>query len=335
MGEMQAATVSTVRGEVDVAGLGVTLTHEHLFVKNPEFQANFPGLWDPGAGVDLAVAQLDRAYRHGVRTIVDMTVLGQGRDPGLIAVVAARTPVNIVLATGLYVLDGLPQILRYRGPGAMIDMDDPLVDLLETDIRDGIGGTGVRAALVKFACEHPEPDPVVRRVAAAVAEVHSRTGVPVVVHVEPEPPNALTLLALLTDLGVPANRIVFAHAGDITDPAYLNELAGSGAFIGCDRFGMSAFRPDADRIDTVLGLAAAGFLDQILLSHDCPSYIDHLTPQLRAALAPNWSYSHLHADVLPVLRERGFGDVHIATVLEQNPARLLAGSQSPGRTGAR
>jgi hypothetical protein len=70
-------------------------------VWNPEFHTNCPALWDRTAGVELAARQLNEAYDLGVRTIVDMTVLGQGRDLGLISQVAERTRVNIVLATGV------------------------------------------------------------------------------------------------------------------------------------------------------------------------------------------------------------------------------------------
>jgi phosphotriesterase-related protein len=315
--------VSTVRGDIGVDQLGTVLSHEHIFVKNPEFHANFPDMWDPAAGVELAARQLEEAYDAGVRTVVDMTVIGQGRDPALIAAVAARTRVNIVLATGLYVLDGLPQIVRYRGPGTMVEQPDPIVDLLEREVREGIAGTGARAELVKFACEHPEPDDTVRRVAAAVAEVYRRTGVPVVAHIEPALPNALPVLELLADLGVPPTQVVLAHAGDITDPGYLAAVAESGAYIGCDRFGLAPFVPEDTRLATVLALLEAGRGDQALLSHDCPSFIDHQPVELRAAIAPDWTLTHLHRSVLPALRRRGVTDEQIDVLMRVNPARLL------------
>jgi phosphotriesterase-related protein len=316
-------SVPTARGPVDGDELGFVLSHEHLFVWNQEFHQNFPGLWNSAAGVDLAVAQLEEAYEHGVRTVVDMTVLGQGRDPGLISQVAARTRVNLVLATGVYVLDGLPQIVRYRGPGEVLDGPDPLLDLLEADIRDGIAGTGVRAALVKFACEKPEPDATVRRLAAAVAEVQRRTGVPIVVHTDPVGRNALAVLDVLRDLGVDPRHVALAHAGDITDYGYLSEVAATGAFIGCDRFGMQALLPDAERIATITKLIDDGHIEQLLLSHDCASFIDHFAVEQRAAMAPEWSYSHIHLRILPQLRDAGIDDDRIGTLFTDNPKRLL------------
>jgi phosphotriesterase-related protein len=322
MTELNSFGVPTVRGTVDGNDLGFTLSHEHLFVWNPEFHRNYPGLWDSATGVELAVQQLADAYDLGVRTIVDMTVLGQGRDLGLISQVADRTPVNIVLATGVYALDGLPQIVRYRGPGEILDMPDPLVDMLESDIRDGIAGTGVKAALLKFVCEKPEPDDTVRRLAAAVAEVHHRTGVPIVVHTDPVAPNALAVLEELGKLSVDPRSVVLAHAGDIADAGYLAEVAGSGAYIGCDRFGMP-MAPEEQRVANVIALVEQGHIEQLLLSHDCASFIDHFPAEVRAAMGADWTYSHMHLRVLPMLRAAGIDDAAIATLFEQNPTRLL------------
>ncbi|SBW22694.1 Aryldialkylphosphatase [Candidatus Protofrankia californiensis] len=334
MPESASFLVPTAKGAVDIEDLGMVLAHEHLFVWNPEYHANFPSLWDRSAGTASAAAELEEAYEHGVRTIVDMTVLGQGRDPGLIAEVAERTRVNIVLATGVYVLDGLPQIVRYRGPGEVLDGPDPLIDMMESDIRTGIAGTGIRAALVKFASEKAEPDATVLRLAAAVAEVHRRTRVPVVVHTDPVGGNALPLLEILSTHGVDPRHVALAHAGDATDRGYLFELAQSGAFIGCDRFGMQALAPDEQRVDTIAALIARGHLDQLLLSHDCASFIDHVTPEQRAAMSPGWSYSHLSTRVLPQLRAAGLDDGALATIFEDNPKRLLRGADLSVSVGA-
>jgi phosphotriesterase-related protein len=319
------AAVPTVKGPIAADDLGQVLAHEHLFVWNPEFHHNHPGLWDRDAGIDLAAKQLEEAYDLGVRTIVDMTVLGQGRDLDLVTRVAERTRVNIVVATGLYALDGLPQIIRYRGPGEPLDGPEPLVDLLEADIRDGIAGTGVRAALLKFVFEKPEADHTVRRVAAAVAEVHRRTGVPVAVHTDPAGQNALRVAELLRDLGVDLRRTVLAHAGDAADRGYLAEVAATGAFLGCDRFGMQALFPDEERVATVAALAEAGYLGQLLLSHDCASFLDHVTAEQRAFIYPQWSYSHLHSRVLPMLSKAGIGDEQLKVLFEDNPRDLLTG----------
>jgi predicted metal-dependent phosphotriesterase family hydrolase len=48
---------------------------------------------------------------------------------------------NIIVATGLYVYEELPQQYAYRGPGLLIDMPEPMVTDFSRDITEGIAGT--------------------------------------------------------------------------------------------------------------------------------------------------------------------------------------------------
>jgi phosphotriesterase-related protein len=329
-----AATVDTVRGPVPADSLGVTLSHEHMFVLSQEFQRNYPGLWDAAAGVRSAVAQLQRAYEAGVRTLVDMTVIGQGRDLDLVLRVAAQTSLNVVLATGVYSVDGVPLFARFRGPGTDLESEDPLVDLLVGDITEGIGETGVRAGLVKFACENAELAAHDHRMAAVVAEVHRRTGVAVVVHSNPFEGNGLQLVRLLEREGVPAGRVVIAHAGDSPDLGYLRSLADTGCMLGYDRYGMLPFAPDEQRNETLAALARAGHLEQLLVSQDYAVHIDYVTSEQRQEMWPDWSYTHLFERVLPhLVKEPGMDEAAVATLLEENPRRLLV--RTPARSAAR
>ncbi|WP_051970117.1 phosphotriesterase family protein [Kitasatospora azatica] len=333
-GTSAPATVQTVRGPIGVDELGVTLSHEHLFVLSSEFQHNYPSLWDRESGARTAAEQLELAYELGVRTVVDMTVIGQGRDIGLVQQVAARTRVNLLVATGIYAAGGLPPFLRFRGPGCAIEVPDPLVDLLEQDITEGIGGTGIRAALLKFAVEDGVPDRDATRTAAAVAEVHSRTGVPIVVHSNPFEGNGLALVELLTGLGVAAERVVVAHAGDSADASYLHRLAETGCFIGFDRFGMEDLAPDPQRVRMIADLVARGHAGQLLLSQDCASHIDYVTVEQRHALYPRWSYTELHTRVFDDLAAAGVAPEIVTSLMVDNPRRMLtpglaAGAASP------
>ncbi len=320
-------SVPTVRGQVAADDLGLTLTHEHLFVLSQEFQSNFPDLWDADEGIRSAVAQLGRAFAVGVRTIVDMTVLGQGRDIALVRAVAERTPVNIVVATGVYSVDGIPLFARFRGPGGLAESEEPLVELLTRDVTDGIGGSGVRAGVVKFACERTPPDDSARRMAAVVAEVHHRTGVPVLIHSDPfdeSGGNGIDLVGILEKEGVPANRVVMGHAGDSAGTRYLRELADTGCMLGYDRYGMELLAPDRQRNTTLAVLVRAGHAGQILLSQDHATHIDYFTVEQRQRMFPEWSYTHLIERVLPRLREEpGIDESTLHTMLVDNPRRLL------------
>src|SRR4029453_10557090 len=72
--------VETVRGPVPTAELGRTLMHEHVFVLDPESAGNWSDEWDEEAKVAEAVDKLTQLAAAGIRTIVDPTVDGLGRD---------------------------------------------------------------------------------------------------------------------------------------------------------------------------------------------------------------------------------------------------------------
>jgi phosphotriesterase-related protein len=130
----------TFRGGVDASDLGATLIHEHIFAGHPELDLNFPHPeWDEAATVDRAVDGLERLWDLGIRTVVDLTVLGLGRDVrrvAEVAEVAERTRVNLVASTGYYTTDVLPPFFQTHGPGRLVDGPDPLVEFFVRDIED-------------------------------------------------------------------------------------------------------------------------------------------------------------------------------------------------------
>ena len=72
--------VPTVNGSVRSDELGVTLMHEHIFIFSPELELNYPDGWVEDAEIAAAVRRLNAAKERGVDTIVDLTVLGLGRN---------------------------------------------------------------------------------------------------------------------------------------------------------------------------------------------------------------------------------------------------------------
>src|SRR6516165_10914707 len=110
--------VATVRGPVEVADLGPTYMHEHIFVLTADVQQNYPSEWGGEDGrIADAATKLGALAAQGVRTIVDPTVVGLGRNLPRIQRVAEQVPeLNIIVATGLYTYDSVPFFFRYRGP---------------------------------------------------------------------------------------------------------------------------------------------------------------------------------------------------------------------------
>jgi phosphotriesterase-related protein len=301
--------------------------HEHVFVLTPDVQQNYPDAWgDEEARVADAVSKLSELAASGVQTIVDPTVIGLGRYIPRIQRVAEQVPgLNIVVATGCYIYENVPFFFHYRGPGLGPGLPDPMVDLFVGDIRDGIAGTGVRAAFLKCAIDEPGLTSGVERVMRAVAAAHQETGVPITVHTHPGSQAGLVVKRVMCDEeGVDPSRIVLGHSGDSNDADHLSELAEAGFVLGMDRFGLNVATTAEARADIVVEMCRRGFAERMVLSHDTSCYIDWIDPGA-LALLPQWNYLHLQQEVLPYLREHGVSDEQIDTMLVANPRRYFGG----------
>lgn len=322
-----ARSIPTFTGAVSEEHLGMTLIHEHIFVTDPELDVNMPHPeWDEPVWIERAVQTLTSLFELGVRTVVDLTVIGLGRDVRRVAEVASRVPVQIIAATGCYAAEVLPPYFRLNGPGLVVDGRDPLVELFVGDIERGIAGTAVRAGMIKIASDAAGLTPDAARVFAAAAEAHRRTGVPITTHSHAASRGGVAQQDALERLGVPLDRVVIGHSGDSTDLAYLRGLADRGSFLGFDRFGMEHVGRDEDRVRMLLQLLDAGYADRIVLSHDAAVFSRVTPPSWRAAHAPSWTMSHLFQVVLPRLRAAGLDETTEHQLMVVNPRSVLAGA---------
>ncbi|GAA4554595.1 phosphotriesterase-related protein [Pseudonocardia xishanensis] len=317
------SSIQTARGPVGADELGNTLAHEHIItMTSMEYVANYRDDWNTDERIDQAVAALDEAKRLGVDTIFDCTVLGLGRYVPWIQRIAARTDMNIVMATGLYTYRDVPLMFHTVGPGLAIDIDEPMTPLFVNDLEKGIAGTDVRAAFLKCAIDEPGMTPGIERVMRAVARASVETGAPITVHTHPATRNGLDTQRVLREEGVDLTNVVIGHSGDSTDIDYLVELADAGSYLGMDRFGLGLGAPD--RIATITTLIERGYLEQLVISHDAMCYTDFLPPGGLEAL-PDYNYRFIPTAVLPMMREAGITDEQIDTMFRLNPQRYITG----------
>jgi phosphotriesterase-related protein len=317
------AKVLTVTGPVDSADLGATLMHEHVFVLDPDVTRNWPGGWDEEEQVRRAHAKLAELKSAGIDTIVDLTVVGVGRDVARVQRVAAGTGLRVIVATGLYTFNEVPLPFRLRGPGTRLGGDEPMVELFVRDIQEGIAGTGVRAGILKCATDQQGVTPGVERVLRAVAQAHLRTGVPITTHTHAASRQGLAQQRILAEEGVDLSRVVIGHCGDTTDLDYLEELAAAGSWLGMDRFGLDNLLPLEARVRTVAAMCERGHAGRMVLSQDANCFIDWFPQELLPAALPNWHYLHLLKDVIPALQRLGVTDEQVQTMLVGNPRRIF------------
>ena len=240
----------------------------------------------------------------------------------------ALTDLNIVVATGLYVLNDILQPFYYSGPGTVLGGPEPLIDLFVSDIEEGIAGTGIKAGVLKCVTDTAGLTPGVERVLRATARAHRLTGVPITTHTDAATRRGLDQQRIFDDEGVDLSRVIIGHCGDTTDLDYIEELIRRGSWVGMDRFGVEVFLPFEERVKVVAELCARGFHGQIMLSHDKSCFNDGLPPAPVAQALPRWGYLHILQDVVPALLARGVTQEQVDTMLIDNPRRFF-GNRNP------
>ncbi|WP_037322460.1 phosphotriesterase family protein [Amycolatopsis thermoflava] len=321
---MSAPTVPTVNGPVPVDELGTTLMHEHVFVTSPEVRENWPAPgWDEDVQIEEAVNRLAAAKAAGVDTIVDLTVFGLGRYVPRVAEVARRSEVNIVVATGAYVLHELPVYFHFRGPGAPLGGPDLLFEYFVRDITEGIGDTGIRAAMLKCVTDVDGLTVDVERTLRSVARAHLATGVPITTHTHAGTRRGLDQQRVFAEEGVDLSRVVIGHCGDTDDFDYLEQLVAAGSYLGMDRFGLETV-PFDKRVEIVVEMCRRGHANRMVLSHDTSCWSDMSDPEQRRRQHPNWHWLHISQDVVPALLARGVTREQVDQMLVVNPREIFA-----------
>ena len=277
--------------------------HEHVFVLQPEALQNFGHVWgscywDEDVRFADAVEKLRAVRAAGIETVVDATAYGLGRFVPRVQRINAEVDLNVIVATGVYAFLELPNFLGYCSV-------DAIAELFVREIREGIDDTGVKAAFIKCAVHDITPSPS-----------------PPLVHTNAVARTGLPALEALTSAGVEPGRIVIAHAGDSNNLAYLRAIADTGAWLGCDRFSIEHFNPDAQRIETLVALLAEGYGDRVHLSHDAACFIDFMVGD-PAFANERPSYLHISTKILPALRREGITDEQIDEMMIANPRRFL------------
>jgi phosphotriesterase-related protein len=307
--------VETALGPVPTTELGPTLMHEHVVTRSPGVQENWPHLWDRNAILESAERKMADLYRRGIRAIVDLTTVDLGRDIDLIVGVARRSRVHIVVATGVW---WMPQ--RYFGAHGV----DAVAELFVRDITQGIGNSGVKAAIIKCATDTAGVTPVIENILRASARAQKATGVPISTHTWAAGRTGEAQQAIFAQEGVDLSRVIIGHSGDSDDLRYLRGLMERGSTIGMDRFGLENFLPTAKRVEVLARLCAEGYAPKMVLSHDANCWTDMVTEDEKRRTRPLWHYNHISDDILPALRKTGVKEDQIEQMLVRNPQAIFA-----------
>ncbi|HJM76103.1 MAG TPA: phosphotriesterase-related protein [Dehalococcoidia bacterium] len=313
------ATIQSATGPIDSDDLGFTLMHEHVYVGWAAMLHEYPERFDFDEILAQAVERLRQASEAGVRTIVDCTPIGLGREAGLIRDAAKQSGIQIIAPTGLY----------YQVPFYFSSRPTQVItEVLVSDIVDGIGDSGVRAGVIKCATE-PEMDRMNERVLRGSARAHRETGVPIVTHTYPANRTGLDQQSVFKDEGADLGRIVIGHSDDSDDISYLEEIIDNGSYCGMDRIGIENPRTNEQRADMVAALVEKGYAERITLSHDASGWFDFSASQDRMTeVMPNWRWTYIPTDFSAMLLDRGISDADIEQMMAGNPRAIFGQTES-------
>jgi phosphotriesterase-related protein len=314
-------TVETVNGPLEVEELGLTLIHEHFRATDEAGRMQFPHLYDEQGEWDAAMADANAVKAHGVKTVVEPSAMFLSRDAAFSKRVADESGLNVVLATGVYTYDYLPQVLLNRD-------EDAIAAIFVHEIENGIQGTGIKAAFIKCAADAAGLTSTIEKLHRAAARASRQTGRPIMAHSRPAGGTGLEQMRIFEEEGVDPAKIQIAHTGDTDDLDYIDRLLDTGCWIGMDRYGLDIFLPTERRNATVLALLENGRADRMFLSQDYCSTIDWFPLEVQAYLkaneVPKWSMTFLFEEVIPELKERGMTDDQLNQMMVENPKVWLA-----------
>ena len=303
--------IMTVRGPIDPDECGVTSCHEHIIL-------------DPGGttlmdvnydlvmyDAELQIEELAHFRAAGGQTVISLTNIGIGRDPPALKRISENSRVDMVMASGWYQVGNYPPYIQEKMP-------DELAEILIRDITEGADGTGIRAGIIgEIGTGRDHIRPEEERVFRAAARAQKQIGVALYTHTTHFGELALQQIALLEEEKVDLGRVVIGHLGDRQGIDMLLPIAERGVWLGIDNIGWTAYARDERRVRNICDLAEAGYLNRILLGTDIC---------LNSSLTyyGGRGYGHLLTTFVPLLRDAGFGDSDIQTMLVDNPREMLS-----------
>lgn len=345
--------VMTVEGPVQPQQLGVTVTHEHLFIDlaapyaDPtrwaasrmsfpktdaeretwrlEFSTELRGALLPNMfggnrdalildSVQDAVGELGYFKRAGGGALVDVTT-ASGRNPAGLRQVSRATGVKVVMGTGFYRTAWHPRDMAARS------IDD-LVEFMVGEIVHGYENTGIRAGIIgEIGAEDlrftpTESDEV--RVLRAAARASRLTGAAISIHNYIGRPHLWHVaLDVLEEEGVDMSRVIVGHITGV-DADFVQSLLRRQVQVQFDTLGAPFAilgKPIDNRpnLETILKLVERGYASQLLLSQDVCTKF-----QLRKH--GGFGYDFVLTNFIPYARASGMTERDILQITQRTRA---------------
>ncbi|WP_308302384.1 phosphotriesterase-related protein [Bacillus sp. V5-8f] len=268
--------------------------------------------------------------------MVDVTPNDTGRDPEILREISERTGIHIICATGYYYEgEGVPAYFKFKQ--ALGAAEDEIYELYMSEITNGMAKTGIKPGVIKLGTSKDRITNYEEIFFRVAARVQKETGISIVTHTQ-EGTMGPGQAALLTSEGADPKRILIGHMDGNTDISYQLETLKHGVFVGFDRFGIQGFvgaPMDSQRIAVLLGLIAAGYSEQLMMSHDTVNVWlgkPPVWPEEMKELIRYWQPGHIFENIIPRLKEGGVTEQQLKTIFVKNPNAIFGGSEYEARS---
>ncbi|HWZ44039.1 MAG TPA: hypothetical protein VNW97_11210 [Candidatus Saccharimonadales bacterium] len=267
---MKSGQIQTVLGRIDAKTLGVTDSHDHLFIRGGMPVMHYPDF--RLSDFDRICAEVEQFQRAGGSAIVEMSPIDWGRDSESMARLSARTGVQVISATGFHKLFYYPDIHWLYSYS-----EEQLIGLVVAELMDGLDihnysgpiveRSSARAGVIKVGTQTGRFSAAEEKLLRVAAHSHLLTGAPILTHTD-EGAMALEQVRFLTDLGVPAGSLGLSHVDRRTDLGFQSELAATGVFLEYDAMPRVTKGLDRSSLQLIVSMVEKGFASSILLGSD-------------------------------------------------------------------
>ncbi len=300
---------------IDPTALGFTSVHEHVVpydVPNDKREEI----------ISHVLAQLDKAYSLGVRTIIDVS---PRLNLNLLLDIIPLTPMQIVGCTGFYIVP--ENVLKNYS------VYDFLSHILY-EFENGIQGSGVLPGVIKIGSRNENLSDWEIRALTAAGIAQKMTGLPLCVH---SCAGCDKQQKIFEEAGADLSRVYFSHTEANfgwegrtfeEEVKLLEGVMEKGSFLSFNNFNNWTHTPEDCLADLIKTFAADGYSGKLLATMD---YV--ATYNSSGKLEVLWEdicsdgaardYSYIISHVVPWMRSKGIDEDTINAMNYANPVKLF------------
>ena len=296
----------TVSGPIDASRIGKTLSHEHVLVDFIGADSTGYHRWNRDSVVNKVLPYLLDIKGKGYSTLVECTPEYLGRDPLLLKTLSEKSGIQIITNTGIYTAVGGKFIPEYCYP----ETPEQIAERWINETENGIENSGIYPGFIKIAVERKPLEDIQRKIVAAAAITHLRTGLTIMSHTGLAVP-AFQQLHILDSLGVDPSAFIWTHAHNEKDSTRQLEAAKLGAWIAFDNFNgknLGQFVRFANLMKD------KGFLHKLMFSHDAGWYKPG-----EPGGGSFRGYTQIEELLIPALLKNSFSQQDLDQVFIRNP----------------